>query len=177
LTPAFVIWKTDNKLEIIRIIKLFKKYPPLATRISCQLAFLKKCLSHNDIDIYFKERNSKFLTQEKEVSKNNEKFTIPHYFPAWLSGFIEAEGCFTTRPSGKASFSIGQNNDFYLLAAIGQYFNASTKAYNRKGVFYLIEIYRYSTLMSIINHCSLNPLLGSKADSLELFKTYINRNK
>ena len=36
-------------------------------------------------------------------------------------------------------------------------------------IVYLIEVYRRSTLLKIIEHCSLNPLLGAKNDSLDLF--------
>lgn len=174
---SFVIWKTDNKLTIIRIIQIFSVYPPLTTRLNCQLLFLKRCLSHKDVALYLSERANKYSMLESLVKERNRKFVRPDYFAPWLSGFIEAEGCFTTRPSGTPSFSIGQNNDLYLLQAIGAYFKATTRAYNKYGVFYLIEIYRYLTLIDIIQHCKVNPLMGAKADSLLLFKKYIRAKK
>lgn len=172
---SFVIWKTDSKLVILRIIRIFEIYPPLTTRLKSQLLFLKSCLSHKDVTKYLSERDFKYSAQP--LAQGDKPFSPPFYFPAWLSGFIEAESCFTTRPSGSPSFSIGQNNDLFLLEAIGVYFKATTKAYKKYGVFYLLEIYRYSTLMEIIHHCTVNPLMGNKAESLELFKTFIKDKK
>ena len=37
-----------------------------------------------------------------------------------MSGFIEAEGCFSIRKNNNHSFSIGQNDDIYLINAIKQ---------------------------------------------------------
>jgi hypothetical protein len=86
-----------------------------------------------------------------------------------LSGFIESEGCFSVRKSNNNSFSIGQNDDIYLINAIKQFFGAVNKIRKSIRNFYSIEIYRKETLQLIINHFNNYPLLGEKAESLKIF--------
>jgi hypothetical protein len=84
-----------------------------------------------------------------------------------LSGFIEAEGCFSIRKSNNHSFSIGQNDDLYLIEAIQQYFEVTNKVRNPKGKFYFLEVYKKEVLLKIINHCTNYPLLGEKLEDLK----------
>ena len=179
-----VLWVLDNKKDILKAIKTFDLYPPLTSRLICSLNFLKTCLSHNDVEIYLDSRNLKYSHQLSIVQENLNK-SIPLYFNSWLSGFIEAEGCFSLRPQprpkgavkdeggGKnSSFSIGQNNDVYILNLIKRHFDASNmirKPYKDKD-FYSLEIYRKDVLNKIIHHCETYPLLGAKYDSLLKFK-------
>lgn len=92
----------------------------------------------------------------------NLKNSKNSYFNEWLSGFIEAEGCFSLRLKNNHSFSIGQNDDLYLLEAIKNHFFIQTKIRNTKDNFWLLESYRKSTLLNVINHCTNYPLLGEK---------------
>lgn len=168
----FIIWKTDNKKTILNIIKIFEKYPPLTSRLICQLEFLKKCLINKDIDNYFIERDKKYDHRKKTILEFSSLFSkncFPIYYPAWLSGFIEAEGCFCIRTTGSPSFSIGQKDELYLIESIANYFNHKNKIYIKKDNFYLLEIYRKSILLEIIEHCNKNPLLGEKKDSFQIF--------
>ena len=48
---------------------------------------------------------------------NHNNFTLPDYFPVWLSGNMEISG----------RFNIGQNFDFYLISAIRDYFSGKVK--------------------------------------------------
>ena len=89
-----------------------------------------------------------------------------------MSGFIEAEGCFCLRESNSHSFSIGQNDDHYLMSAIKGYFEATNSVRNPSppgGKFYSLEIYKREILLKIMAHFSSYPLLGEKLVSLNKF--------
>ena len=164
-----VIWVVNKKETIQRIIKIFDVYPPLTSRKICQLEFLKICLKNSSVKDYLNKRKLKYNNQLyiiKQFSINN---AIPSYYSGWLSGFIEAEGCFSIRVNQNHSFSIGQNEDFYLLYNIKKFFNLSAMVRNPYKNFYVIESYKKETLNIIINHCLNYPLLGEKSKSLIKF--------
>ncbi len=166
-----VIWVVNKKETIQEIIKIFYSYPLLTSKKICQFEFLNKCLKENSVDMYLSSRNYKYNNQLNIIKSNPLKKGLPYYFKGWLSGFIEAEGCFSIRKNNNNSFSIGQNDDIYLINAIKQFFGALNKVRNpnpcRK--YYSIEIYRKETLQFIINHFNIYPLLGEKAESLQKF--------
>ena len=170
----FVLWVLDNKKDILNVIKTFDKYPPLTSRLICSLTFLKTCLKNSDVETYLFNRNLKYSKQLSIVQENLNK-PIPLYFNSWLSGFIEAEGCFSIRQTKNSSFSIAQNNDLYILNFIKTHFGASNvirKPYKNKD-FYSLEVYRKEVLQKIIHHCLTYPLLGAKKDSLLKFKQLV----
>ena len=167
----FVIWVLDNKKDILNAVKTFDKYPPLTSRLICSLIFFKTCVSHNDVETYLNSRNLKYSNQNDIVQENLSK-SIPLYFNSWLSGFIEAEGCFSIRQNKYSSFSIAQNKDIYILNFIKKHFyisNIIRKPYKNKD-FYSLEVYKKDVLNKIIQHCEMYPLLGAKKDSLLKFK-------
>jgi cytochrome c oxidase subunit 1 len=165
---ADVIWVVNKKQEVKEIIKIYDTYPPLTSNKICQLAFLKTSLTQTSVETYLLNRNLKYEKQ-LTIINSNINFKIPSYFKGWLSGFIEAEGCFSIRKSNNHSFSIGQNNDNYLIEAIKQYFEVTNKVRNSNGKFYCIEIYKKEALLKIINHCTNYPLLGEKLESQKKF--------
>nr|YP_010714069.1 LAGLIDADG homing endonuclease [Fuscoporia gilva]WDD39632.1 LAGLIDADG homing endonuclease [Fuscoporia gilva] len=162
----FVIWVVNDKKQIRRIIRIFDKYPPLTLRLRSQLTFMLECFKQENVDLYFKTRNKKYLQHKiKEI-----KF-YKSYFNEWLSGFIEAEGCFSIRSKNNIhSFSIGQNNDKYILDFIKNHFCIFNEVRNKKDKFWFIEVYRKSILLNIIDHCNKYPLLGEKLVSFNKFK-------
>lgn len=192
-----VIWVVNKKETVQKTIEIFDAYPPLTSKKICQLEFLKKCLHNNSVDYYLSNRNSKYLNQQtilKSYSFGIESnsstpsipplypfgpegegavfeggLVLPNYFKGWLSGFIEAEGCFSIRNKDNHSFSIGQNDDFYLINAIKQYLGATNQVRNPYKQFYSLEVYKKETLRKIINHLYDYPLLGEKAESLKKF--------
>ena len=110
-----VLWVVNKKEDIVKTIEIFDKYPPLTSKKICQLAFLKSSLINTFIEDYFINRDLKY---KEQINIINSPFNTPIYFKEWLSGFIEAEGCFSLRNSKNHSFSIGQNDDKYLIKTI-----------------------------------------------------------
>jgi len=182
-----VIWVVNNKSTIVDIIKIFETYPLLTSKKICQLSFLKQCLLRSArtagvVDWYLINRDKKYLDQHKIISSFDSKTILDiasrdhYYFKGWLSGFIEAEGCFSIRKKNNHSFSIGQIDDCYIISTIKQEFEAVNKVRNIKkanNYFYSIEIYRKEVLIRIINHFKDYPLLGEKSISLQKFSHYL----
>jgi LAGLIDADG endonuclease len=171
-----VIWVVNNKKTIQEIIKIFDSYPPLTSKKICQLEFLKRCLLENSVESYLLNRNSKYNNQSTIINsfcqpadKYKNYFPFPNYFKEWLSGFVEAEGCFSIRKNNIHYFSIGQKDDYYLINAIKQYLGASNAVRNTYSNFYFLEIYKKETLKNIINNFNNYPLLGEKAESFQIF--------
>lgn len=164
----YIIWVVDNKISIINIIKIFEKYPPLTYRLNAQLLFMKNCLINNDIKMYFDQRNKKYLFRDIFIQNIDS-----NYFNEWLSGFIEAEGSFSLRIRKNHSFNIGQKNEKFLIEYIKTHFKIQSQVRCNKGNFWIIETYRKSTLLNIIEHCDKYPLLGQKYLSFIKFKKEI----
>lgn len=169
-----VIWVINDKAKIQEVIKIFDKYPLLLSRKICQLNFLKINLLLNDVNWYLDNRNNKYDNQADIIKLISNKLSSglidQEYLNSWLSGFIEAEGCFSNRKTNNNSFSIGQNYDFYILEYIKLYFNATNKIRFLKNKFYFIEIYKKEVLNNIVNHILKYPLLGTKKVSFIKFK-------
>ena len=186
-SKSFVLWIENDKRKIQHIISIFDKFPPLTTRLKCQLAFLRTCLQCNDVQWYLENRSQKYATaaNNQSIRRQPPAPTFMHgmllnsiadsnsvgsftYFPEWLSGFIEAEGCFCIRQSNNHSFSIGQNQDMHLIERIKTYLNASNKVRTISGRaqnFYLLEIYNKKCIDLIMTHIQKYPLLGEKHQS------------
>lgn len=160
-----VIWVVDSKDKIKEIIKIFDQYPPLTSRKIAQLQFLKTCFDQNSVEYYLLNRDRRYKNQEDIIKNMSGEL---NYFNAWLSGFIEAEGCFSIRKNNSHSFSIGQNDDEYILNTIRDFFESTNKVRNHRN-FYSIEIYKKETLNKIINHFKYYPLMGEKSVSLQKF--------
>jgi hypothetical protein len=56
----FVIWVENTRLKVEKILTIFQKYPPLTTRLHCQIHFALLCLQKNDVDWYLENRESKY---------------------------------------------------------------------------------------------------------------------
>nr|AJN90447.1 LAGLIDADG endounclease [Dunaliella salina] len=161
-----VLWVVDDQIVIKRILCIFDRYPPLTSRVTLQLRFMRRCFSHNDVNIYFNERSFKYSDRSNVISHFSQSDISNYsYYPAWLSGFIEAESSFSVRNephTDVSSFSIGQNFDKYLIESIKIYFKAVNEVREVYHNFYRLEIYRQDTLASIYDHIHFYPLLGHK---------------
>lgn len=162
----FVIWFVNDKKQLRKIIQIFTYSPPLTSRLRAQLAFMLECFKQENVDWYLRTRDKKYLNYNIK-DPNFDK----SYINEWLSGFIEAEGCFSVRTNqNNHSFSIGLNKDKYILDYIKNYFNISNQVRIINNKFWFIEVYRKSVLLNIINHCIKYPLLGEKILSFNKFK-------
>jgi hypothetical protein len=162
----FIIWVVNDRKLILKIIRIFNSYPPLTSRLRAQLAFMLECFEKNNVEWYLKARNNKYTKTNIDITNIDYS-----YFNEWLSGFIEAEGCFSIRDVSKNhSFSIRQNNDKYILDMIKNHFDIKNEVRKISDKFWLIEVYRKSVLVKIINHCIEFPLLGEKTISFTKFK-------
>jgi LAGLIDADG endonuclease len=136
-----------------------------------------KLIEKND---FYSKEISLFKRAPPSKKKTNE-FMIDHpvYFPAWLSGFIEAEGSFCLREKNHPSFSIGHKEDDDLLKTIRTYFHSvstSRLIITKKNPFYLWEVYRREVLNNICEHCTNYPLIGEKRDIIAQFKEGLKLN-
>lgn len=160
-----LIWIIDNKKTLENAINIFNKYPPLTSRLECQLNFFKFCLSmekSKEVD-FLKLLKDKYKLQPnifKSLDINSK------YFSFWLKGFIESKGCFSERVRGNYSFLI-KHNDYYLLESIKKFFNLSVKIRKSNKTFYYIETYKKESLNLIINHCRSYPLLDENTNNLD----------
>ena len=118
--------------------------------------------------MYFDQRNKKYLFRNIFIQNIDS-----NYFNEWLSGFIEAEGSFSLRIRKNHSFNIGQKNEKFLIEYIKTHFKIQSQVRCIKPNFWIIETYRKSTLLNIIEHCDKYPLLGQKYSSFIKFKKEI----
>ena len=166
----FVRWVENDQNKIPKIINIFCKYPPITTRLQCQLEFFKQCQACKNVKWYLENRKAKYNTRwSKHATMKTLEFSEFSHFKGWLSGFIEAEGCFCIRTSGSKSFSIAQKFDDYLLFYIKYYFKATSSVLEKEKDFYAIEIYRRTCLDLIKIHLLKYPLLGEKRKSFDKF--------
>jgi hypothetical protein len=174
----FVLWVVDSREEPLGLLTIFNDYPPLTSRLTLQLKFMKECLARNDVEWYLLNRDKKYIARGAgPTSGGNRAHTgvvmDKLYFNEWLSGFIEAEGCFSIRQNNNHSFSIGQNDDKYLIEMIRTHFDIQSNIQKDGANFWYLETYRKSTLHSVISHCNNFPLLGEKLLSFHKFKHLI----
>nr|YP_010500146.1 putative LAGLIDADG homing endonuclease [Gormaniella terricola]UWV18323.1 putative LAGLIDADG homing endonuclease [Gormaniella terricola] len=196
-SDGFVLWALTDKNSIKKALNILDLYPPLTTRLRCQVFFMKQCLAMEQRRALLchpiapagvlttpaadnKALISWYLTARSEKYLNNDVVDIPintllstSYFKPWVSGFIEAEGCFCLRTIGNASFSISQKNDLYLILAIKSLFNGTNKVRKIGDDFYEWAVYKKQVLWSIEDHLSRYPLLGYKKSQADFFYSKI----
>ena len=94
---------------------------------------LQKCIENGTKDFVVENRDFMYRDQHNMLEYNKSNFVIPSYFPAWLSGFIEAEGNFRILKDSRRNmqitgrFNIGQNFEHFIITAIIDYFGGNVK--------------------------------------------------
>lgn len=173
---VWVLWVENSREKMPKLLKILEQYPPLTTRLTMQLSFFKEMLKNGNVQSYLETRNAKYRKRDFFCNKFSKMALgkLP-YFGRWLSGFIEAEGCFSLRKAGTFSFSIGQNHDLYQLQAIQNYIGAQSQVHQKTGVFYFLEVYRMSVMDFLTAHFEKYPLLGEKKESWDFFISQVNK--
>jgi hypothetical protein len=90
------------------------------------------------------------------------------YFSAWLVGFIEAEGCFSTYKNNDsyqiACFDISQTHGDIIISAIKKYLSFTTAVYLDKTNNYRLKVTSARSIENVMKFLAKAPvkLLGNK---------------
>jgi len=112
------------------IIPIFDKYPMFSNK-QYDYLWLRNNLDSN---IVYSDDLPKY-NRNTEPFNTVESIINAPYFPIWLVGFIEAEGCFSVYKLKKdseylvASFDISQTRGVILISAIRKYLSFTTTIY------------------------------------------------
>lgn len=187
----YVTWIASSKKDINKVLLVLARYPLLTVRKQCQLEFAKNCLLYKDTANFLENRANMYINKKNLLLKLQQDNFTPIYFPAWLSGFIEAEGNFSlvfrnngeTRSLRKSAFSIGQNDELHILNKIKIYFQSENKILmtkkrlNPKGIlsefdYFVLHLYNALSRKLLFEHFYKYPLLGQKNVSYKTFYDY-----
>lgn len=179
---SYVTWYATNKTDLAKVFAVLAKYPLLTTKKQCQLEFAKNYIINSTKDISKEEfhrlRDNKYKNQEAKLEIYDKDFKLPTYFPAWFSGFTEAEGHFKLVKSANdtiktSQFVIGQTYEKHILKAILIYFNSEKNkisfTLNKENIlYYKIHLGGNDFRILLVSHFNSYPLLGDK------YTKYIN---
>ena len=145
------------------ILPIFDKYPMFSNKQYDYLRFRDALLS-----------GIIYSADLPEYSRSNEPLNTvdsiinTFYFPAWLVGFIEAEGCFSVykqrEDSFVASFDISQTSGEIIISAIRKYLSFTTAIYLDKTNCYKLKVTSARSIENVIKFLYRSPLklLGNK---------------
>lgn len=145
------------------ILPIFDKYSMFSNKQYDYLRF-KDALISNII----------YSADLPEYIRSNEPFNdiksiiSADYFPAWLVGFIEAEGCFSIYKLKEdyliASFDISQTGGEIIILAIREYLSFTTSVYLDKTNCFKLKVTSVRSIENIVKFLNKAPinLLGYK---------------
>lgn len=145
------------------IIPIFDKYPMFSNKQYDYFRFKNALLS-----------NITYSSELPEYSRSNESLNTVEsiintfYFPAWLVGFIEAEGCFSVYKQKDdyfiCSFDISQTGNEIIISAIRKYLSFTTQIYLDKTNCYKLKVTSVRSIENVIKFLNKAPikLLGNK---------------
>ena len=145
-----------------KIFPIFDTYPMLSNKLFDYLR-LKRIVISNII--YYKDV-PEYIRPEKPYNSLESILTLT-YFPVWLVGFIEAEGCFSSYKQNEypvASFDISQINAETLMLAIRKYLSLKPNLFRDNTNCYKLKVSSVRSIENIIKFIQKSPvkLLGNK---------------
>ena len=158
--------KIRNKDHLIKfILPIFDEYAMLSNKQYDYLRFRNALVSNI---IYYDDLNK--YTRNNISLNSIESIISKSYFSAWLVGFIEAEGCFSTYKLKEnndylvASFDISQTNGDIIIRAIHKYLSFTTKIYLDKTNNSKLKVSSVRSIENVIKFLDKAPvkLLGNK---------------
>lgn len=155
----------DKNHLINFILPIFDKYPMFSNKQYDYLRFRNALVSGI---IYSKDLEE--YTRSNEPLNDIKSIISAYYFPAWLVGFIEAEGCFSIYKSSSldnyliASFEISQTNGDIIISAIRKYLSFTVAIYLDKTNNSKLKVTSVRSIENIIKFLDKSPvkLLGYK---------------
>ena len=110
------------------------------------------------------------ILEDSKPINSIESIINTSYFPAWLVGFIEAEGCFSVYKLNKdkdylvASFDIAQRDGDILISAIREYLSFTTAIHIDKTNCSKLKVTGVRSVENVIKFLHKAPvkLLGNK---------------
>lgn len=147
------------------IIPIFDKYPMFSNKQYDYLRFKSALLS----GIIYSQDLPEY-TRSSEPLNSIESIMDKSYFPAWLVGFIEAEGSFSVYKLKKdgdsliASFDIAQKDGDILTSAIRKYLSFTTAIYLDKTNCSKLKVGSVRSVEKVIKFLHKAPvkLMGNK---------------
>ena len=183
VTKKYVLWAINDKKQVLYFLNLILS--KWIFRIS-EKQYLKALKMRygiiNNISYSEYHYNEYINCWNFELPRKLSIDSFCEEYKVWLSGFIEAGGCYCVRKNGNMSFSIAQTNNELSIKSIKEYFDLPNKIRKRKleegKEQFIIETYNKESLLKIIEYQNVYNLRGQKEESFKLFKISFNkRNK
>jgi len=164
-----VALRVRNKEHLKKfIIPIFDKYPMFSNKGYDYLRFRNALFAVAPHPLYYDDLPK--YTRNSEALNTVDSIISAYYFPAWLVGFIEAEGCFSVYNLKKdnvylvASFDIAQTDGDILISAIRKYLSFTTTVRVDKTNCYKLKVTGVRSIENVIKFLGKAPikLLGNK---------------
>lgn len=170
---GYVLLVQDHQQKLKQLLPILENYTFLSQKMQKDYAFFKYCLlSKPTISEYTFLKTNKHQVPGFHLEKRNAKDFLKYsWFPWWVVGFVEAEGCFCVRTNGKLSFSIGQKNDKELIEGIRLFFQMPNKIQSKANNMFVVEGAQRFMLANLIEFFENHQFLGQKKESFEKFKS------